>query len=98
VLPVIEKMLAAAKEKVIVAEPIRNVSSSHLGWFARLGQLVTGASSGQSAQRFDLDSLAAVMAPFAPMEERSFLIAGGREMVYVFRPANIGKSCKASTW
>jgi SAM-dependent methyltransferase len=87
VLSVIEKMLEAAKQKVIIAEPVRNVSSSHFGWLARLGHVMTDAGSGPSTRRFNMASLATAMVPFAPIEERSFPIAGGREMVYVLRPA-----------
>jgi SAM-dependent methyltransferase len=92
VLPIIEKMLKAAKHKVIVAEPVRNLSASRVHWLARLAQLMTETSLGPTPRRFDVASLGAAMAPFAAMKERSFPIAGGREMVYVFRPAKTVKT------
>jgi SAM-dependent methyltransferase len=83
---VVGKMLKAAKQTVIVAEPVRNLSSSQLGWLARLAQRETDAGSGPSTRRFDAASLATALARFAPIVERSFPIAGGREILYIFRP------------
>jgi SAM-dependent methyltransferase len=85
VTPMIEKMLKAAKQKVIIAEPVRNLSSLRLGLVARLIQCQTDAGSGPAAQRFDEVSLAAAIIPFAPMVECFFPIAGGREIIYVLR-------------
>jgi SAM-dependent methyltransferase len=82
---VIGKMLKAANQKVIIAEPVRNLSSSHLSWLARLAQQQSDAGDGPSIGRFNAVSLAAAMTPFASRVERSFPIAGGREIVCVIR-------------
>jgi len=88
VAPVIRKMLKAAKQKVIIAEPVRNLSSSRLGWLARFAHRQTDAGTGPCVRRFDRESLSAAMAPFASMVERVFPIPGGREIVYVLAAGN----------
>jgi SAM-dependent methyltransferase len=85
---VVEKMLKAAKSKLIIAEPVRNLSSSTLGCLARLAQRHTDAGSGPCTRRFDEFLLASSMAQFASIIEGSFPIPGGRELVYVLRPGN----------
>lgn len=81
----VERMLAAAGSTVIVAEPIRNLSSSPIGPLARLGQRATNPGQGGDAhqQRFDESSLDALMARFADRAREAFTIPGGREKVYV---------------
>jgi len=83
---VLEKMLRASKQKLIIAEPVRNVSVSKLRWLARLAQRLTDAGSGPTTRRFDEASLPVAFSPFAANIERTFPIAGGREIVFVLRP------------
>jgi SAM-dependent methyltransferase len=83
---VVQKLLRAANRKVIVAEPVRNVSSSRIGWLARFAQHQTDAGSGPCTRRFDEASLAALMSRWASIIERSFPIPGGREVAYLLRP------------
>jgi len=83
---VVEKMLRASEQKLIIAEPVRNVSVSKLGWLARLAQRLTDAGSGPSTRRFDETSLTAALTRFAANIETTFQIAGGREIVFVLRP------------
>ena len=62
---IVERMLAAARERVIIAEPIRNLSTSRLPLVARLGRRgrpTRGAGDGH-AQRFDEPALDRLMAP-----------------------------------
>jgi trans-aconitate methyltransferase len=87
---VIDKMLAASKQKVIIAEPVRNLSASRMSWLAILARHQSNAGYGPSVFRFDARSLATALAPFAAVVERSFPIAGGREMVYVLRGLRTG--------
>lgn len=81
----IERMLDAARLTVIIAEPIRNLSSSAMPLLARLGQRGTDPGTGGAAhhQRFDEASLDALMARFAPRITETFTIPGGREKVFV---------------
>jgi SAM-dependent methyltransferase len=82
---VIEKLMHAARQKVIIAEPVRNLSTLKLGWLARLAQRQTDAGHGAEAHRYDEQSLAAEIAPFARSIERRFTLPGGREILYVLR-------------
>jgi hypothetical protein len=84
---IIDRMLAAARERVIIAEPIRNLASSGLPLVARLGRggADPGAGGGH-AQRFDEAGLDTLMRAYARQVEAAFRIPGGREKVYVLDP------------
>ncbi len=91
--PIIEKMLAAARDRVIVSEPIRNLSSSGNPLLGRVGRRASdpgaGGTGGGAAgdQRFNEESLDALMERYGERVLRRFLIPGGREKVYVLRAA-----------
>jgi hypothetical protein len=81
--PIVDRMLRAAREQVIIAEPIRNLASSNiplLSWFARRG---TDPGHGDKPHRFTEQTLDDFFTCYAPRLRRSFLIPGGREKVYV---------------
>lgn len=83
-LPVVERMFAAARRQVIIAEPVRNLASSRwplLRWVARH---LTDPGSGAQPHRFTEQTLDEFFAPYAERLDHSFLIPGGREKVYVF--------------
>jgi hypothetical protein len=82
---VIERMLGAARERVIVAEPIRNLTSSSLPVLALLGRRGTDPGSGGDGheRRFDEARLDDLMAAYADRKLAAFTIPGGREKVYV---------------
>jgi hypothetical protein len=82
-LPVVERMLEAASRQVIIAEPIRNLTDSNSPVLARLGRLFTNPGVGEQPHRFTEASLDELFSVYASRVERSFLIAGGREKVYV---------------
>jgi SAM-dependent methyltransferase len=81
--PVVGRMLEAAREQVIVAEPVRNLASSKVPLLARLAGRQTDPGSGAPARRFTEATLDAFFAAYAPRLARSFLIPGGREKVVV---------------
>jgi SAM-dependent methyltransferase len=81
--PVVDRMLTAADRQVIVAEPIRNLADSRVPLLASLARRQTDPGTGAQARRFNEASLDAFFARYAPRVERSFLIPGGREKVYV---------------
>ena len=88
---VVAKMLTAARHKVIIAEPVRNLSDSRLAWLAKLSRLFPNPApeeSSDSGERFGEQSLAEVFKSF-PAFQRSFFIPGGREMVGIFRGAQL---------
>jgi SAM-dependent methyltransferase len=85
----LDRMLAAAGERVIVSEPVRNLASSRVAPIARLGARATDPGVGEHAQRFTEASLAALMARYRELVLKSFPIPGGREMVYVLAGAGL---------
>lgn len=84
---ILERMLGAARERVIVSEPVRNLASSRLPLVGRIGRRAADPGVGGHAQRFTEESLAALMERYRERIVRSFAIPGGREMVYVLAPA-----------
>jgi hypothetical protein len=80
---IVERMVAAARDRIVISEPIRNLTSSQLPLIAALGRLAADPGVGGHAQRFSESTLDALMARFEV--RRAFLIPGGREKVYVLR-------------
>jgi SAM-dependent methyltransferase len=80
--PVMDRMLAAARDFVIVAEPVRNLSTSRLTPLAVLGRRATRVRAA-SSERFDEGRLDALMDDYSSVLRERFLIPGGREKVYV---------------
>jgi hypothetical protein len=83
--PVVEKLLHAARHKVIVSEPIVNLSSSRNPWLSTLSRHLTNPdpSRPSSGERFDQASLDEFFRSFHSFE-RSHSIAGGRECMGIF--------------
>jgi SAM-dependent methyltransferase len=80
---VVERMLAAASHQVIIAEPVRNLANSKLGFLAALARRLTNPGSGRPAERFTEATLDVFMARWARQVQDAFLIPGGREKIYV---------------
>jgi SAM-dependent methyltransferase len=80
--PLIVRMLNAANKEVIIAEPIRNLSTSNLPFVASVAVKLSGPGGGHS-QRFNEKSLDELFAAYSSRLRRSFKIPGGREKVYV---------------
>ena len=80
---ILERMLASARKKVILVEPVKNaVNSSNciLSAFARkAGQI----GNDEIAYRFDLDDLVQLLESLK-VPNHSELISGGRDMLVVF--------------
>jgi SAM-dependent methyltransferase len=78
--PVVDRMLAAAREAVVVAEPVRNLTHGPLtGLLARLGD----PGTGPTPHRFDERGLHELFAGYGGRVLESFPVAGGRERAYV---------------
>jgi SAM-dependent methyltransferase len=88
--PLLERMLAAANEEVIVAEAIRNLSASAIPGISNLSKRLAGAAEGSDTVRFNETSLDRLFADYAREVKRSFKIPGGRDKVYVLRKAGAG--------
>lgn len=80
---IVDRMLAAARDRVIVSEPIRNLASSQKPLVGRIGRRAADPGTGGHAQRFTEETLEDLMARYRERIQRSFLIPGGRERVYV---------------
>jgi hypothetical protein len=79
--PLLDRMLAVARDRVIVSEPVRNLASSTTPLLRTLGRRGTDPGAGGHDQRFTEATLDELM---NGMEVRNaFLIPGGREKVYV---------------
>ncbi|MGI9097496.1 MAG: class I SAM-dependent methyltransferase [Solirubrobacteraceae bacterium] len=83
----IERMRAAARDRVVVSEPVRNLASSRLGVVARLAAGGAATADGAQRQRFDAASLRALMERFGPAVLHAEPAPGGREHVYVLAGA-----------
>jgi len=85
--PVVDRMLRAARKQVILAEPIRNITSSKVAPLAFFGRRFTDPGDGQSAHRFNEASLDLFFSRYASQLSKTFSIPGGREKVFVLTPA-----------
>ncbi len=82
-LPVLGRMLAAARRQVIVAEPVRNLTSSRLPLFGPLFGALTDPGVGSQPHRFTEGALDDLVRGLCPRPPLTRLIAGGREKIYL---------------
>jgi SAM-dependent methyltransferase len=80
---IIDRMLAAARERVIVSEPVRNLASSGVPIVRSIGRRAADPGTGGHATRFDEQSLKTLMDRYGDRVVKSFAIPGGRERVFV---------------
>ena len=83
----IQKLLKQARKKLIIAEPIVNLSQSTNPVLAKLAQRLT-----HSQKRFDENSLQALLHPHQAIITKTKKIANGREMLVVFEPGPVPSS------
>ncbi len=84
---IVRRLIQAARKKVLISEPIRNLACSSSRLLSLLGQRLTvpaSARSDYSSQRFDRESLMAFFGSFDEFQH-SAIIPGGREMLGIFR-------------
>jgi SAM-dependent methyltransferase len=80
---VVERMLKSAKRQVIIAEPVRNLTSSQNPLLALAGRFFTNPGSGDQPHRFTESDLDQLVYGLGVDVVQSFLIPGGREKIYV---------------
>jgi trans-aconitate methyltransferase len=83
---IVDRMVGAARVRVIVAEPIRNLTSSAMPMLAAFSRRATDPGAGGHQQRFDEESLDELMARYADLTVAAFRIHGDREKVFVLDP------------
>jgi hypothetical protein len=83
--PIMDKLLNAARHKVIVSEPVVNLSSSANPWLSTLSRRLTNPDPSEpaSGDRFDQESLGTFFRSFNSFQG-SRPIAGGRECLGIF--------------
>jgi SAM-dependent methyltransferase len=80
---IVDRMLAAARDRVIISEPVRNLASSDLPGVALLGRRAADPGVGGHADRFTEATLDELMTRYRARTRAAFLIPGGREKVYI---------------
>jgi hypothetical protein len=86
-LAMLERMRAAARERVVISEPVRNLASCRVGVVARLAARGASTARGTQRRRFDAASLRTLMESFGPAVLHAGAVPGGREHVYVLAGA-----------
>ena len=80
---IVKRMIAAARDRVIVSEPVRNLASSELPVIGALGRRAANPGVGDHGQRFTETTLDLLMQRHRPRVLKVSLIPGCREKVYV---------------
>jgi trans-aconitate methyltransferase len=80
---IVDRMLKAGGRQVIIAEPIRNLSTLNLPLLSRLASRHANPGSGNHQQRFTQKTLDQFFSQYASRVSLQFLIPGGREKIYV---------------
>jgi SAM-dependent methyltransferase len=93
---IVERMIGAARDRVIISEPIRNLSSSELPVIGTLGRRAADPGVGGHAQRFTEMTLDQLMQLHRSRVLKSSLIPGGREKLYVLDGRPLGRSGTAA--
>ncbi len=80
--PIVDRMFAAAKTALIIAEPIRNLSNFKLSVVRSLACFLTNPGVGAQPLRFTEYSFDKFIADSFHTSVRAFFVSGGREKVY----------------
>jgi SAM-dependent methyltransferase len=87
---VVDRMLGAARERVVISEPIRNLATSAIPGVARIGRQAANPGVGGHAERFTEATLDELMSRYRERVISAFTIPGGREKVYVLAAGGVG--------
>jgi trans-aconitate methyltransferase len=80
---IVERMLAAARDLVVISEPVRNLASSTNPLIRRLGRRAADPGVGAAERRFTEATLDELFEPYRERVRTEALIPGGREKLYV---------------
>jgi hypothetical protein len=83
--PIVNRMRAAARDAVLIAEPIQNLAGSSNPLLAWMGKKFTNPGTGEPAHRFNERLLDQFFIPYGEQGiiQASWLIGGGREKLYI---------------
>ena len=87
---IIQKLLGSTRKKVIITEPISNLSSSHnllIRWLAHHLSIPFQASRQYEGKRFDRSAMEELFRSFKELQEIK-LIPGERELMGIFHKPN----------
>ena len=79
---IVRSLIHAAKRRVILTEPIRNIAQSRFPLVGWIGKKLTQVGDHPCTQRFDEETLRALLTEFGFQTIQS--IAGGREILAVY--------------
>ena len=82
---IVDRMLDAADQRVIVSEPVRNLASSENPVIGMLGRSAANPGVGGGESRFTAETLDALMSRYRELVQVQRLIPGGREKLFVLR-------------
>jgi SAM-dependent methyltransferase len=82
---IVDRMLDAAGDRVIVSEPVRNLASSANPLLGRLGRRAADPGVGGAERRFTEATLDGLFDRHRDRRVKAELIPGGREKLYVLR-------------
>ncbi len=83
---IIDLMIASAKRRVIIMEPIRNLAASKFAPIRVVAKALSGPHSGPQ-WRFDEESLDQFFERYRAVVVGKHLIPGGRDKIYVLEPS-----------
>lgn len=86
--PIVDRMLAAARTSVVIAEPIRNLADSKIRTLAWMARKMTNPGTGDRHNRFNESMLDRFFEPYQACGRivASYRIAGNREKLYILHP------------
>lgn len=82
---IVDRMLEAASERVIVSEPVRNLATSTNPVISALGRRAADPGGGGAERRFSEETLSTLMDRYCGSILKESFIPGGREKLYVLR-------------
>jgi hypothetical protein len=83
--PIVDRMLAAASDRVVISEPIRNLADSRKPLIRALGRRAADPGVGGGEHRFREETLDALMDRYRALVIKESLIPGGRDKLFVLR-------------
>lgn len=82
--PILKRMKAATGKALIISEPVHNLTTSRSRLLRTVSARLTDAGNGRQPYRFTEKSLDQLFANLGWEPTTTFLVAGGREKVYLF--------------